>query len=248
MALTDWFQVVRRLHPALRRQRRVIRACEKAFDEGEYELVRIRINTGEPSIGDFFPGPHGLLEVPRYFTYDIETEEAPDFSGASRAERRIVRRYLRRNADHVHHHGREPLRPKQSSPSSETEDTPPSAETGDAAPSERTAETARPRRSEDARLSASVTLEDRSLWFGEIELYEDAIVVSGWTWSGPTAETIPLPSVTMFETWSERDGTNFRLGIDGAAPVQGRIRKGIGLWEVTLETDERVDVKRRLNA
>lgn len=239
MAFVKRFQVVRRLHPAWRKQRRVIQACEKAFGDGEYKLVCIRINTGEPALGDFLPGPDGLLEVPRYFTYDIEAEEEPDFSGASHAERRIVRRYLHRNADHVHHHGRELLRPAQSAPSSETEDTPPSAETEDPSPS---------RRAENAKLSAPVTLKGRSLWFGKIKLYEDELVISGWTWSGPTEETLPLPSITTFETWSVRDGTNFRLGIDGAAPIRGRIEEGLGLWEVTLDTDERVDVKRRINA
>ena len=220
MAIAGWFQVERSLHPSWRRQRRVIRACEKAFEEGEYRLVRIRLRSGEPSLGDFLPGPNGGWEVPRYFTYDLEAEADPDFSGASSAERRLVRRYLRRNADHVHHYGRKPLRPRPSSP---------------------------PRQTEDAKLSSPVTLKGQTLWFGKIELYENEIVISGWTWSGPVAEEIPIPSLLLFETWSERQGTNFRLEIDGAPPTRGRIESGVGLWESKMETDERVDLQRRIN-
>lgn len=218
---------MRYLHPAWRKERRVIRACERVFDEGGYKLVRVRISAGEPSIADFFPESHRLLETPRYFTYDIETEAEADFSGADRAERRIVRRYLRRNADHVRHHGRETLRPKQSSRSRKPAD--------------------RPERTTDVRLSSPAALKDRSLWFGKIELYENDIVISGWTWSGPTVERIPISNLLLFETWAEREGTNFRLEIDGELPIRGRIETGVGLWEAKMDTDERVTLKRRVD-
>lgn len=227
MALAGWSQLVRYLHPAWRKQRRVIRACENVFDEGEYRLVRIRISSGSPSITDFVPRPDGLLETPRYFTYNIETKEEPDLSGAGRAEKRIVRRYLRRNADHVRHHGRETLRPKQ--PSRSPTPSPP------------------PERTTDAKLSSSVTLTDQSLWFGKMELHENAILISGWSWSGPTTKRIPLATLVLFETWSERDGTNFRLEIDGGPPIRGRIKERLGLWEVKMDADERVHLKRRFN-
>ena len=95
-------------------------------------------------------------------------------------------------------------------------------------------------------LSSSVTLKDQALWFGKIKLHEGELVISGWTWIGPTVRKIPLRSVAMFETWEERDGTNFRLKMDGASPIRGRIKGGIGLWEAKMEADERVVLKRRV--
>jgi len=103
-----WFLYEQYLHPAWRKQRRVMRACEKAFEAGEYRLERIRITLQEPTIGDLWPSGVFRSKSPsRYFTYRIEpVEEAePDFSGMSRDEVGLVRRYLRRSAD-VPHHGK----------------------------------------------------------------------------------------------------------------------------------------------
>lgn len=97
----------------------------------------------------------------------------------------------------------------------------------------------------DDNLSSPVTLKNRTLWFGEIELKAEEVLISGWTWSGPTEKTIPIRSITTFETWTKREGTNFRLRINGEAPIRGRIKKGLGLWEAKMESDERVDLRRR---
>ena len=100
------------LHPARRRERRVLRACEKAFAEGEYRLTRIRTPPKEPSALDIAPQLFGLPDIPRYFTYNIETIEdvEPDFSDLSRREIGFVRRYLRRSPGPRIHHGKKVLR------------------------------------------------------------------------------------------------------------------------------------------
>ncbi len=253
MAWAGWSRLLRALHPAWRKQRRVIRACEQAFGDDDYTLVRIRIHIGEPSLADLLPGPSGpLLAAPQYFTYDIQAESEPDFSGASREERRTVRRYLHRDTDQVRHHGRTTLHPTPSS-SSPTANGPPAEATDKEAKGEESTtgqtsgeQTAGEERT-GARLSSPVTLTGRLLWFGQLQLHEDDIVISGWTWSGPTTEIIPLRDVALFETWSDRDGTNFRVEIDGTCPIRGRIQAGIGLWEAKMETDERVVLKRRIN-
>lgn len=97
----------------------------------------------------------------------------------------------------------------------------------------------------EATLSSPLSLKNGTLWFGEIELHEEKIVISGWTWDGPFEKDIPIRKITAFETWANRKGPNFRLRIDGEASIQGRIEKGLGLWQNTLETDGRVQFKRR---
>lgn len=102
------------LHPAWRRERRVLRACKKAFAEGEYRLTRIRTLPQEPSVLDIAPQPFGPPDIPRYFTYNIETIEdvEPDVSDLSRREIGLVRRYLRRSPGPRIHHGKKVLRPE----------------------------------------------------------------------------------------------------------------------------------------
>jgi len=94
-------------------------------------------------------------------------------------------------------------------------------------------------------LSSPVALLDRTLWFGEMQLRDDEITISGWTWRGSFRRQVPIREITVFETWAGEGNNYFRLRIDGDASVKGRITAGIGLWEVHMEGDERVDLKRR---
>ena len=86
------------LHPTWRRQRRVVRACKKAFDENGYRLVRIRLNPSGPSGTDLLSfSPPGSSISRRYFTYRIEaTDEDPTFSALDEKETQLVRHYLNR--------------------------------------------------------------------------------------------------------------------------------------------------------
>lgn len=112
-----WILYERYFHPAWRKNRRLIRACRKAFKDGTYELVRIRRapHGHGPSGADFYPPPLGPAEIPGYFTYriDIGEEAEPDFSEVSRRERRLIRRYLHRDLRGVVHHGKEVLRARE---------------------------------------------------------------------------------------------------------------------------------------
>jgi len=111
--LYEWY-----LHPAWRKQRRVRRACAEAFDEGDYQLERLRVSTDDPSAGDVFSSfPFGTDESTRYFTYKIRAVNGaePDFSGMDPEEIGLVRHYLRRTAN-VPHHGKEVLHPPSESP------------------------------------------------------------------------------------------------------------------------------------
>ena len=95
-------------------------------------------------------------------------------------------------------------------------------------------------------LSSPVTLLDQTLWFGEIRLQDNEITVSGWTWTGPFRRRIPIRKIMVFETWAGGKGDNyFRMMVDGGNPVRGQIGSGIGLWEMRIEADGRVDLKRQ---
>lgn len=104
------------LHPAWRRERRLRRACEKAFGETGYRLVRLRLRVDDPSGADLFAAlPFSSSEVPRYFTYCIEAERDPSVSGMRRHEIGIVQHYLDRTVSSPHH-GREVIHSGPSAP------------------------------------------------------------------------------------------------------------------------------------
>lgn len=101
------------LHPAWRRQRRIIQACAKAFDEDDYRLVRIRLHPSGPSGTDLLPSsPLGSSVSRRYFTYRIETTDTdPDLSDLNRKEISLIRHYLNRT-EKSPHYGETVIHPK----------------------------------------------------------------------------------------------------------------------------------------
>jgi hypothetical protein len=104
------------LHPAWRRQRRITQACEKAFHEEDYRLVRIRLHPNGPSGMDLFSSsPSGSSISRRYFTYRIEnTGGNPDLSGLKRKEISLIRHYLDRS-EKSPHYGETVLHPEHKS-------------------------------------------------------------------------------------------------------------------------------------
>jgi len=108
-----WILYERHYHPSWQKERRVLRACSKAFGEGTYELVRIRRghHGHVPSGADFYPPPLGRAEIPDYFTYQINVPEGtePDFSETTPVEERLIRRYLDRKGTAEIHYGKDVL-------------------------------------------------------------------------------------------------------------------------------------------
>lgn len=107
-----WILYERYLHPAWRRERRVLRACQKAFRNQRYQLIRVRSLPSEPSGRDLFPPPIGPSKTPKYFTYQIRAPEDadPDFSDMTQKEKKLVQHYLRRRLTGALHHGKDVLR------------------------------------------------------------------------------------------------------------------------------------------
>ncbi|PSQ69241.1 MAG: hypothetical protein BRD26_06820 [Bacteroidetes bacterium QH_1_64_81] len=81
-------------------------------------------------------------------------------------------------------------------------------------------------------LSSSFTLEGRTLWFGTIELHQEEVVISGWTWTGPVTERIDIEEIKLHRA-------------NGKRPVFGRIHKEAKFWELAFEKDDRVDLTLR---
>lgn len=88
-------------------------------------------------------------------------------------------------------------------------------------------------------LSSPITLKNRTLWFGELKLQGNKVVVSGWTWTGPVQEEIPLSNVTEFYKWAptttDEKGTPFVLRWETGSTIRGRIEKGIAPWAMELK-------------
>lgn len=96
----------------------------------------------------------------------------------------------------------------------------------------------------EAILSADVSLERRTLWFGSAELYEDILVVSGWTWTGSIEWTIPLESVQIVERWSVLKGPNFVFHTEEGA-LHCRIEGAAWNWEQALKNEPGIELKMR---
>lgn len=100
--------------------------------------------------------------------------------------------------------------------------------------------------SREAILTSPITLRNRSIWFTEIELYREGIVISGWTWTGPVTERFPAGEIDLVEKWTVTLGPNFRLRpADRRQPAFGRIHRGAKFWELALDRHERIDLQLR---
>lgn len=77
-------------------------------------------------------------------------------------------------------------------------------------------------------LSSGVSLQDQSLWFGSIELYESHLRISGWG-RGRYDQRIDLTNLSLVETWDRVNGPNMVLHTDDVK-LPLRIEDGIMLW------------------
>lgn len=100
--------------------------------------------------------------------------------------------------------------------------------------------------SEEPVIDSNITLENRSLWWARLSLYEEELVLSGWTWTGPQEERIPIEDVELVEKWTVTLGPNIRVHTtDGRPPIFGRVHKGAKFWELIIERHERIQLRLR---
>ena len=81
-------------------------------------------------------------------------------------------------------------------------------------------------------------------WCEHLELYDQALVLSGWEWTGPMEERIALSDIEVVEKWTSTAGPNFRIHSDGREHSLELRVKGAFFWEQALH-NRGVTVKRR---
>lgn len=95
-------------------------------------------------------------------------------------------------------------------------------------------------------IKSTIALKNRSLWWARLTLYEDELVLTGWTWTGPQEERIPIDGVDLVEKWTVTLGPNIRVHTaDDRTPIFGRIHKGTKFWELAIEKHEHIELKLR---
>lgn len=100
--------------------------------------------------------------------------------------------------------------------------------------------------SKEPVIDSDITLENRSLWWTSLTLYEDELVLSGWTWTGFQEERIPLGQVDLVEKWTVSLGPNIRVHTtDDRSAIFGRIHDGVKFWELALEKHEGIELRLR---
>lgn len=93
-------------------------------------------------------------------------------------------------------------------------------------------------------LESSVSLPDRTLFFGRAELYDTHIHISGWRWTSRYERRIDLRNLDRVETWSRASEVNMVLHVENEAAQSLRLEKGVMLWHWKLK-EFGVDVRGR---
>ena len=99
---------------------------------------------------------------------------------------------------------------------------------------------------QEPKLSSNLALRRRTLWFGEMELYEDHLSISGWRWSGSVWRPIPITDIRRIEKWpATRRGANLVIRPAKERDLYCRIEEGIFYWVKEFRDDERTALKIR---
>lgn len=99
---------------------------------------------------------------------------------------------------------------------------------------------------QDPRLSSNVALRRRTLWLGEMELYDDHLVISGWRWTGSVWHPVPIKEIRQVEKWPAPLGmTNFVVCLEERRDFYCRVEDGVFFWVKEFREDERTNLKVR---
>lgn len=98
----------------------------------------------------------------------------------------------------------------------------------------------------EPRLRSDVALRQRTLWLGKMELYEDELAISGWTWTGSVWRPIPIEEIRQVEKWPAPEGmVNLVIRPENRDDFYCRVEGGIFYWVKEFREDERTDVEIR---
>ena len=83
-------------------------------------------------------------------------------------------------------------------------------------------------------LTTSVSLPNRTLWFGTAELYQTGLHISGWQWTGPYEKRIDLAALERVETRARAERPNVRVHTDDSVHSL-HLETGVMLWHWKLK-------------
>ncbi len=83
----------------------------------------------------------------------------------------------------------------------------------------------------------------RTLWLGEIELYQDHLSISGWRWSGAVWRPIPIADIRRVEKWpATHRGHNFVIRPTETRDYYCRVEEGVFFWVKEFRDDDRTEL------
>ena len=99
---------------------------------------------------------------------------------------------------------------------------------------------------QEPRLRADLALRQRTLWLGEIALYDDQLAISGWRWTGSVWRPIPIKEIRRVEKWPAPEGrVNLVLRPEHRDDFYCQVEDGVFYWVKEFQDDDRTDVEIR---
>lgn len=83
-------------------------------------------------------------------------------------------------------------------------------------------------------LSTRCRIPGRNLWFARASLYDDAVRITGWRWSGAYDRVVKLSRVERVQWWAVLDDVNFMIHLDEGGVLPLQLYKGAGMWNCKI--------------
>jgi hypothetical protein len=91
-------------------------------------------------------------------------------------------------------------------------------------------------------LSSRARFSDRWLLQGKMQLYDDALVLEGWTWAGRYRQRIPLVEIASVEWWDGASTWNLVITVAGPTRLLVHVG-GAGRWKYAILEQIRMAAK-----
>jgi hypothetical protein len=95
------------------------------------------------------------------------------------------------------------------------------------------------------KLRSDLVLRQRTLWLGEMELYEDHLSISGWRWTGSVHRPIRFENIQQVEKWAVPRGVNLVIRHQETQDFHCRVLEQVYFWVKALREEERTEVELR---
>lgn len=95
-------------------------------------------------------------------------------------------------------------------------------------------------------LHSPVSLRQRSLWLGELALYEDRLTISGWKWTGAVVHPVPIAEIRKVEKRRTLPRfSNFVIRPAEHRDFYCQIEDSVFYWVKEFRDDDRMDLEVR---